>query len=291
MFKVNLQKKLIVENEKLLTDQDLLVMKETDKFMSEEELKKQNIEILKSAGFGLNLKERKKIDKKIKEKKEICDRFGAERVFTVEQIEKVAKNYYLKFLPVEIFKGNLPEELPYEISKFKEVYLKKIVKEERFIPNNDFTSRINSNDYIKVKTFDKVIYESLNLYIMAPKSSFNLVKEPKDPLLFHKVNERYYVLLYKWGNDLSIFRRILSFISNDFGYFLISNFFAIIMRLIIPIPIENNLPGVSLSIITTNILFLIFLTILNLINISNFFDGDEYGKIIKKIKPFSEFRD
>lgn len=64
MLKINLEKELLKVNHKLLTDKDLLVIKETDKFLSEKDLAEQNKEILKRSGFRSIFYERDSIDKK-----------------------------------------------------------------------------------------------------------------------------------------------------------------------------------------------------------------------------------
>ena len=47
--------------------------------------------------------------------------------------------------------------------------------------------------------------------------SFNLEKKPKDPMMFYEINNEYFYLIHKWGNDLNVFRAIMPLFSN--GYF------------------------------------------------------------------------
>lgn len=60
-----------------------------------------------------------------------------------------------------------------------------------------------------------------NFYILAPENMFSLerkkyvtkaeLRKEEDPIIFFKINDSYYRMIHKWGNDLSIFRRILGF--------------------------------------------------------------------------------
>ena len=47
----------------------------------------------------------------------------------------------------------------------------------------------------------------LELKIMAPSKLFEL-ENYDDPLLFAKLEDGYYYLIHKWGNDLSFFRKL-----------------------------------------------------------------------------------
>ena len=65
----------------------------------------------------------------------------------------------------------------------------------------------------KLKEFEKEYsreIEKKNLYIVAPKQSF-LKLAPKDPLMFYQLTDDKFYLIHKWGNDLSILRKILYF--------------------------------------------------------------------------------
>ena len=48
-----------------------------------------------------------------------------------------------------------------------------------------------------------------NFYICAPASQFELQKRPVDPILFYKLGTNEFYAVAKWGNDLSIFRKLM----------------------------------------------------------------------------------
>jgi len=113
----------------------------------------------------------------INEKLNQSKKFNEERVFHISQIESICKKYHLRFLETSYFKGSIDKELPYKLTNFEITY--------------------------NVKCYSE------NTYIVAPKQSFKLQQAPKDPLMFYKINNEYYYLIHKWGNDLKISRRLL----------------------------------------------------------------------------------
>lgn len=127
----------------------------------------------KDLGFS-GIKENLDIKKRIEKRKHQASKFDSKRVFHISQIKQVAVNYGLRFLPTSYYNGSLDKELPYKINNFKAAY--------------------------EIKHYDP--------YILAPRSSFKLQKRPKDPLLFHKINDDYYYFIHKWGDDLSLWNYI-----------------------------------------------------------------------------------
>jgi hypothetical protein len=112
--------------------------------------------------------------------------FESDKVFRIDQIEKICINYRLRFLDTKYFR----HEFPYEaISKI-----------------NEFERKYNT----KVKRFK----------IIAPDVAFDLEDCNKDPLLFAQLdNERFY-LLHKWGNDLAWYRKFLYYpVRSIYTYF------------------------------------------------------------------------
>lgn len=104
-----------------------------------------------------------------------------ERIFSKKDIIDIACKYGLRFLEAEKYKGNLPLDLP---QKIKEAENK---MEELGLENRK------------------------EAFILAPADNFKLEERPKDPLMFVNVGGDLYYLVHKWGNDLSIFRRLLFF--------------------------------------------------------------------------------
>ena len=120
--------------------------------------------------------------------------------YTINQIEKIARKYHLRFLSVRKFAGKMDVDA---ISKIKEF----------------------SSEY-KVACLDESTLTT-RFYIMAPEESFMLktetiwaarereeeeIRRAKDPVLFYRIDEEHYRLIHKWGNDFTIARRAFGWI-------------------------------------------------------------------------------
>lgn len=170
-LQINLENELWEEKRVLVTPKELLLINEFDrheKFVTNDALER--------IGINHNLKVGEKIKNTLFKKLDETVRFNNEKVFHISQIEKICKKYDLRFLPSSIYKGVIDEHLPNKIATFEIAY--------------------------------NVICDKTNTMIVAPKESFVLQERPLDPLLFFKINEEYYYLIHKWGNDLSITRAI-----------------------------------------------------------------------------------
>ncbi|MGB0175901.1 MAG: hypothetical protein ACPF9D_01965, partial [Owenweeksia sp.] len=102
---------------------------------------------------------------------------SADRIFKGSQIKKLCTDYRLRFLAAKHFKGQIPYAAISHIKKLQ---------------------RHGSGDLTNFK-------------ILAPAPMFQLVNKDKDPLLFLSLGNEQYYLVHKWGNDLSIFRKLLVF--------------------------------------------------------------------------------
>ena len=182
---VNLEKKLIKENRKINTPQELLVIKEHDRIGHlEKNDALQRVGLNRVAKAGRLLKQER--DGKLKQTKQ----FNKERVFHISQIEAICNKYYLRFLPANKYNSTIDADLPNRISTFEVCY--------------------------------GVTCNQNNTFIAAPAESFNLQERDKDPLFFYQINNEYFYLIHKWGNDLSVFRRMKSIFSNSWvSFFLI----------------------------------------------------------------------
>ena len=103
--------------------------------------------------------------------------FDGDKLFSIDEIEKVCVKYRLRFLKTGFHKNNFPYEV---ISKIKEA-------EKR------------SGEQLK------------DFYLAAPAQAFNLMDRNKDPLLFANLGNNKYYLIHKWGTDLAWHRRIWTF--------------------------------------------------------------------------------
>lgn len=183
MLTINLERALLRSNKKVLTPKALLHVREYDKLGNAvEDTTLQRLGLARSAVLG------KEIRQRVDDLKEQANRFNQKRVFHVSQIEAICNRYYLRFLPTQHYKGSIPAELSSRITNFEAAY--------------------------------GITCKADQLCIVAPLRSFDLERRPKDPLLFYRINEQYYYLIHKWGNDLSVLRRILPFLSTPLSVWL-----------------------------------------------------------------------
>lgn len=130
-------------------------------------------------------------------------KFG--ETFTIQQIESIARKYYLRFLNSNLFKGKMGLTTIAKIKEFSNIY------------------EVSLNEYDLQKRF----------FILAPAKVFEMnttrlttlkdqEREEKrqrrlalDPVLFYKIDENHYRLVHKWGNDLNISRLISGYIFDN----------------------------------------------------------------------------
>lgn len=172
-MKVNLEKELIRQNRKIAAPAELLLINEYDRLGSEIA----DDAVLNRIGLNSAVKEGQKLKERFGNLEQQTRKFNPERVFHISQIEALCHKYYLRFLPASRFRGAIDNKLPGQIAQVEIAY--------------------------------KIECDQANTFIVAPASSFKLEQRPKDPLLFYRINDEYYYLIHKWGNDLNIFRRIL----------------------------------------------------------------------------------
>ena len=101
------------------------------------------------------------------------DKIDSNRLFHVDQIRKICIDYRLRFLDFNFFKGGVPDEAYTKLKEFE----------------------LNHPDL------------DLNIKMMAPTKLFQL-ESYDDPLMFVSLDNNYYYMIYKWGNDMSYFRKL-----------------------------------------------------------------------------------
>ena len=101
------------------------------------------------------------------------DKIDSNRLFHVDQIRKICIDYRLRFLDFNFFKGGVPDEAYTKLKEFE----------------------LNHPDL------------DLNIKMMAPTKLFKL-ENYDDPLMFVSLGNNYYYMIYKWGNDMSYFRKM-----------------------------------------------------------------------------------
>ena len=102
------------------------------------------------------------------------DLLEVDRIYHLDQIQKICIDFRLRFLDTRFFKGTLPSDALLEIENLQ----------------NAHATRLSG------------------FKIMAPSKLFKL-EDKDDPLLFAPIGNGYYYLIHKWGNDLHPLRRIL----------------------------------------------------------------------------------
>ncbi|MCX2680830.1 hypothetical protein OOZ15_12825 [Galbibacter sp. EGI 63066] len=104
----------------------------------------------------------------------VFDLLETDKIYHIDQIQKICIDYRLRFLDTKYFKGTFPKEAITAIRDLEEQH-----------------------------------DTSLNgLKIIAPSRLFKL-ENADDPLLFASIGNNYYYLIHKWGNDLHPLRKLL----------------------------------------------------------------------------------
>ena len=197
MLTINLEKELSKQPASKVNAQELLLVKEYDKLGEGVAAS----EVLGRIGLNKAAKEGRGIKSNNETLLSEASKFNMDKVYHISQIEKLCSKYYLRFLPSALFKGSIDAALPDKIATFEATYnvqCKSVAKERNGFMNWDEIEDEKGN----------------NTFIAAPKSSFKLEERPKDPLLFYKINDEYYYLIHKWGNDLSFLRRFYNILSS-----------------------------------------------------------------------------
>ncbi len=127
--------------------------------------------------------------------------FDKSNVFSISDIKKTAINYRLRFLPSKYAKKEIPQEAIFKIKKLEK----------------------DNNTAIK------------EFFLLAPSEAFDLEDVNKDPLLFVPLSNNKYLLIHKWGRDLSWHKKILAFPLRNIETILLSiAVFSLIVTLLTP---------------------------------------------------------
>lgn len=113
----------------------------------------------------------------------VAEEYGSS--YNNDQLQALCENYDLKFLPLNLYRGNVDSLLATKIIKF--------CREQNLDP--------------------RAVAHSNSFFILAPYESFKLKKgevlrSDPDPIVFYKVPGQWgvYTLIHKWGNDFGIVR-------------------------------------------------------------------------------------
>ena len=134
------------------------------------------------------------------------DLIASERLFHIDDIEKLCVTYRLRFLDARFFKGHFPEEAISEIRNLE-------------------------------KTHDTTLTD---FKIVAPAKLLKL-ENSDDPLLFAPMGNNYYYLIHKWGNDLHPLRKWLMWPYKSFENLVLTIFLlSILVTSIIPLDLFSK---------------------------------------------------
>jgi hypothetical protein len=213
MLKINLEHELLSirkENKSFksyLADNNKY-LKEAEALLSSEE---DADDVLGRLGMRDNINKAESIKKHITNESE---KFGPkleERIFTYQQIKSLALKYRLRFLNSEQYVGTIDPLLVTKIKEFeignKLATESKLARYERDWPRDYKLSG------------SSIICDRWNSFILAPAESFALQDQPIDPLFFIQLYDGRFYLLHKWGNDLSVMRRIKGFAMQNWYQF------------------------------------------------------------------------
>lgn len=192
MFKVNLMKKMTAGKQS--DSKETLALREAQELLRTEDAR--DAGTLKDLGMDHALR----VHNKHETLNNFLSKYDKKYIFHISEIKKVCLQYNLKFLLSSFYRGHVDPMLPTKVRQFESNHLrhKKVKKFTRYDrggePDDSFTSQ-------------EVNY---NYFIAAPKSSFELQENPKDPLFFADLGNDYFYLVHKWGDDLSITRRLIT---------------------------------------------------------------------------------
>lgn len=109
-------------------------------------------EVLSRVGMNKAVKQGRRLKAREEELLKKLEPFEKEKLFHIDQIEKVAKKYRLWFLYSYLYEGTVDKVLPEKIVEFEAKHKSKL--------------------------------DETDCYVLAPKESFRLEKKSKDPLFF-----------------------------------------------------------------------------------------------------------
>ena len=126
--------------------------------------------------------------------------FSQKDVYSIEAIRSICIRYRLRFLPSQYYRPDFPYEA-----------------------------------FVKIRELERDNETSLKkFYVMAPAEAFNLEKKT-DPLLFVPLSDGRFLLVHRWGKELSVFRKFTSWPLRNLQTLLVT-IFAVALILSVSIP-------------------------------------------------------
>lgn len=127
------------------------------------------------------------------------------KVYTVNEIKKLAIDYHLRFLPSMYYTGTYDVEVAAKIKEFAK----------------------NTNSPIDDWSLSR------RFFVLAPTEMFELkdekylskadLRKMADPAIFFKIDDNHYRLVHKWGSDFTVLRYLEGFRWTSFGKYFLFN--------------------------------------------------------------------
>lgn len=224
----------------------------------------QERQVLNALGLNVQIKEAERnIEIRIKNEK-YTEQFQG-KIFHINEIKEIALKYRLFLKSSHEYNGNIPPDLGSIILKLQEE--KKIVignEDHNFYvlaPPNMF---INHNSLINnFKRTHDIMVNKVNTFIKD-------LLDP-DPILFYKIDDDHFLMLKKWGNDLSFKRLIIGSLLKTRGRVVLLAILFVLGAILSPI--------ILFTAIWAKILFGIVFTIYSVLIFANWIDSKIYKEI------------
>jgi hypothetical protein len=293
MFSINLEERLIrSKQEQLTSNEDLVVLAEAQKILDESS--EEDIKLLKEMGLDHSLKKKVVIDAK----GQFAKNFDQTRVFTGGEIFALCAKYGLRFLPINMYKGEVDPALPKKVREFQATF-NEVIKANKLDAG---PPSYDEHRYWRDWQYEKEVQDMHRQYenrkgkpfkynsfrICAPKESFELKERPMDPLMFYPLGDDNFYLVHKWGSDISVWNMIKHW-KNRNGL----NWFVYVMMVwFVPLVAIALffLPDVIVTL--NNVMFSAFIsTICWVAVIFMFTDGDFFKGVLAKYTWMEEFEE
>lgn len=219
MLTIDLQKKLLAKNRKIVAKDQAVLDKqaaldaETEKLVNaaldkaDAQYEHEKTAMLETLGLDYKIKE----VEEIKARQAKFAHLPQERIFTIQAIKALCIEYGLRFLPTSQYKGSLPSDLSVKLDEIKGLCGGCLPGTKPDKPRRSQFDIFGWNTESQESFKDRLkAWECLAptpiFHIAAPAESFDLRPRPVDPLLFLRIGPDHWYLVQKWGNDLSVFR-------------------------------------------------------------------------------------
>jgi len=246
---IDLQEKLITANRRVLEQENAVIKHqaaldaEADKLVSAvldratATYEADKLTMLRSLGFDLKVQEAEAVTRR----RSAWGHLPQERIFSRDAIRDLCLTYNLRFLSTSHYKGALDSAVPGKVEELKVANggtLPSMGRETwgilmsaplflsgsgEWTPVPDSSAanqRFNQNVLMnnEMNTPPPAPPAHPRFFIAAPAESFALQPRPIDPLLFCQLGDDLFYLVHKWGNDISVFRRLTKWLLVGWGF-------------------------------------------------------------------------